>query len=606
LALRAEGERKGWGRGHGPSEVTLAQRPMTSLDVTVMDGPFHNLKRVLREGRSYIPTFLFMGGLGLAILPVEFYALILSRKLIDQGFLLQNWLTIRETLLILIVLFMVRSSVAYTMNYLSASIQFRMNQKFQNEVFSHLIRLPVRFFTQEPTGQLMSRVLDDAARFSAIFNQIFGQALLDPLKLLVLIAFLAYFNLSLCVLMTISFLGSFLVIRWMGHRLHLISKGIQRQNAATYTFVGQVFSNIELVKSKAAEQMEARNFFHLVDQLIGLSLKTLKVTLVTQPLLQALKYATLGAVFIYGSWMISASLITVGTLTVFLGATYLLFNVLHSLGRSYGALRENLARLEIIFSLLDSPPEHAEPARGKISPLGITSLEFKDVSFSYAPPHLVLDRVSFAVYRGETLGITGQSGSGKTTLMRLLLRFYEPTAGEMRLNGHVLGEFDVASVRAATGIVFQDNLILNDTVKNNIAYGNSHLSMEDIINAARVSRAHDFIMALPSHYETTIGEQGKLLSGGEKQRLAVARAIVTEPDILILDEGTSFLEVAQEEAILASIRQNRAGKITIIISHRLSAMRHCDRILTLDNGRVLESNIPSLIELPGAIRRVLP
>jgi ABC-type multidrug transport system fused ATPase/permease subunit len=500
----------------------------------------------------------------------------------------------------------VRSSVAYAMNYLSASIQFRMNQKFQNELFSHLIRLPVRFFTQEPTGQLMSRVLDDAARFSAIFNQIFGQALLDPLKLLVLIAFLAYFNLSLCLLMTVSFLGSFLVIRWMGHRLHLISKGIQKQNAATYAFVGQVFSNIELVKSKAAEQMEARSFLHLVDQLIQLSLKTLKVTLITQPLLQALKYSTLGAVFIYGSWMISASLITVGTLTVFLGAAYLLFNALHSVGRSYGALRENLARLEIIFSLLDSPPENAEPARAGKTPQGITSLEFKDVSFSYAPPHQVLNCVSFSVRPGEALGIAGQSGSGKTTLVRLLVRFYEPSTGEIRLNGHLLAAFDIQSLRSAVGIVFQDNLILNDTVKNNIAYGHRHLPMEAIIRAARISRAHDFIMALPGQYETMIGEQGKLISGGEKQRLAIARAIVTEPEILILDEGTSFLEVEQEEAILTSIKQSRGEKITIIISHRLSAMGLCDRILTLDNGKVLESGFQSLLNTGGTIRHVLP
>lgn len=559
-----------------------------------MNNKLKLLKRILDIGKSYIHIFILLGVIGLALIPVDLYGLILSRKLIDEGFLLKNWNTIKQILLILIIIFIVRSFISHLTTLLSTRAQLRMNQMFQNKLFSHTLHLPMRFFTREPVGQLMSRILDDAARFASIFSQLFGKALIDPLTLLVLIIFLAYYNFRLCAVMIVSSCLSLLVIRKMGNKLHHIAKEMQIKNVALYSYVEQMFSNIELIKSKTAEEQTATHFHHLVDEWIHVSLKIVKVALITQPILQFLKYATLGALFIYGSWMISTGLLTIGTLTIFLGAAYLFFNSLSSLGKTYGSLLENLARMEIIFAIMDSPPERSVKIMGPKNPLPLRHVEFNNVFFGYNPLTPVLKNISFAVLQGETLGITGQSGSGKTTLIRLLVRFYEADAGEIIINDRLIRQFDQDSLRANIGIVFQDNLILNDTIKNNIAYGNNDIPMDQIIEAAQIARAHDFITLLPDQYQTNLSGGGKNLSGGEKQRLAIARAVVTQPDILIFDEGTSFLEIEEEKAILEKILANRKDKITIIISHRLSAMQLADRILTLDNGRILETDFQYL------------
>jgi ABC-type multidrug transport system fused ATPase/permease subunit len=555
---------------------------------------FQLLKRILKNGKSYIPSFLLLGGIGLVLLPLELYGLMLSRKLIDKGLLLHDWDVIQHILLILAGLFVIRSFASYGTAVFSTKLQLRVNQKFQDHLFSHVMHLPMRYLARQSTGQLMSRVLDDGTRFAAFFDLLFGRAVLEPLKLLVLMALLAYFNVRLSAIMFCSTIASFIVIYLMGNKLHLVSKEIQKKNASLYGFVEQMLSNVELVKSKVAEKKTARNFREQLDNLIHLLLNSLKISLVARPILQILKYLTLGTVFFYGGWLISSNSLTIGTLTIFLGATYLFFNTLDSIGQTYGLLRENLARMEIIYSIFDSPTERYEiTAQVKIPP-SINMVEFNNVTFGYNASIPVLKDVSFGIAAGGVFGITGQSGSGKTTLIRLLVRFYEQDKGTIRLNDQSIQQFDLTALRASIGIVFQENLILNDTLRNNIAYGSLSLSDVQIIRSAKLSGAHDFIKLLPRRYETVVGEGGRLLSGGERQRLSIARAIVTAPEILILDEGTSYLEVEQESMILQNIKEQRINKITIVVSHRLSAMKIADRILTIDNGRVVETDFQAL------------
>ena len=555
---------------------------------------FQLLKRILKNGRSYIPSFLLLGGIGLVLLPLELYGLMLSRQLIDKGLLLHDWDVIQHILLILAGLFVIRSFASYGTVVFSTKLQLRVNQKFQDQLFSHLMHLPMRYLTQQSTGQLMSRVLDDGTRFAAVFDLLFGRAVLEPLKLLVLMALLTYFNVRLSAIMLSSTVASFIVIYLMGNKLHLVSKEIQQKNASIYGFVEQMLSNVELVKSKVTEKQTARNFREQLDNLIHLLLNSLKISLVARPILQILKYLALGTVFVYGGWLISSNSLTIGTLTIFLGATYLFFNTLDSVGQTYGLLRENLARMEIIYSIFDSPTERYEITSQVKIPPSINMVEFNNVTFGYNASTPVLKDVSFSITAGGVFGITGQSGSGKTTLIRLLVRFYEQDKGTIRLNDQSIQQFDLTALRASIGIVFQENLILNDTLRNNIAYGSLSLSDVQIIRSAKLSGAHDFIKLLPQRYETVVGEGGRLLSGGERQRLSIARAIVTAPEILILDEGTSFLEVEQESTILQNIKEHRINKITIVVSHRLSAMKIADRILTIDNGRVIETDFQAL------------
>jgi ATP-binding cassette subfamily B protein len=259
-------------------------------------------------------------------------------------------------------------------------------------------------------------------------------------------------------------------------------------------------------------------------------------------------------------------------------------------------LRESLARLEIIYGILDSSPESLGVISGHKAPSSIDSVVFKSVTFGYNPLTPILKDVSFHISSAEFIAITGQSGSGKTTLARLLLRFYEPDSGEIRLNGMSICQTHLGTLRSTIGIVFQENLILHGTIKENIVYGTNDIPMDRIVAVAKTSQIHDFIETCPDLYDTVVGEYGKKLSGGQRQRIAIARALLMNPEILILDEATSSLDLGEEEAVLKGIKEARRGKITVIISHRLSAVRMAERVLTLDNGRVLDPNSQSLID----------
>lgn len=542
------------------------------------------------EGRIFIRSFLLLGIVGIGLVPVELYGLLLSRKLIDQGFLLQNWQLARDVICILLILFVLRSAVAYALSLFSTGLQLRINRTFQDRIFGHLLRLPMSQLLPQPTGRLMSRVLDDGTRFSAIFDQVFGRAVLEPLKLLLFTGLLIYFNIRLWSVMLLSTVISIYVIQWVGKKLHEISCQIQQKDAAVYSFLQQMISNIELIKAKTTEARTASHFRRHLDQLIALSLKSHKISLVARPLLQMLKYLAMGAVFVYGSCMISADRLTVGTLTIFLGTAYLFFNAVDATGNIYGLLRENLARMAAVYAILDAPAEsdNKKPARIKQRP--VKQIIFDNVVFGYAAGSPVLKGVSFSIDNGCLFGVTGQSGSGKTTLIRLLMRFYQPDSGDILVNGRSILAINPGHLRASCGIVFQENLIFNDTIRANIAYGEDDLSDAQISKAAELAGARTFIESLPGRYETIVGEKGRRLSGGQRQRLAIARAIVSNPEILILDEGTSFLEVEQEVIILQNLRQYRREKITIMVSHRLSAMKMTDRTLVLDNGRQIEAD----------------
>jgi ABC-type multidrug transport system fused ATPase/permease subunit len=555
-----------------------------------MAGLIQILNRILKEGRPYIPSFAIIGTINLATIPIEFYSLLLTRNLIDNGFINRDWNIIRNVLLILLIIFLFRSLIQYGTAIFSARLQLHINRGFQNNLFSRLIYLPMRRLYGEPIGLLMSRVLEDAPKFSSILNIIFSAAIITPLKLLVLLILMVYLNIRLCSLTVITIVIMLFVIHRVGEKLRVFSKEIQKLNATIFSFVEQILANIELTKARSAETIAADGFDRLLNELINISLTALRVTLITQPLMQFLKYATLGTIFAYGSWMISRNIITIGELTIFLGSAYLFFSALSSFGSTYGSIREDLARMEALYDLLDSPSEQTDkPSLTMPSP--VNAIEFKEISFGYAKDRPVLKNISFSVAKGEMLGITGQSGSGKTTLARLLLGFYQPDSGDIHINEKSISIIDLKTLRLSTGIAFQENLLLNASVRDNITYGRDDISMEQVLKAAQISNISGFVNRLPYQYDTIIGESGKSLSGGERQRMAIARSLVTDPEILILDESTSFIEIEDEKAILEAIKKLRKHRITIIISHRQSAINITDRVLVLDNGRIVTKGL---------------
>ncbi|MFC1891184.1 ABC transporter ATP-binding protein [Thermodesulfobacteriota bacterium] len=547
------------------------------------------LKRVLHDGREKIPSYILVSAVSLVMVPIELYSLVIMKKLIDGGFMVQDWVNIKGSLAILILLFFTRSIIGYGSGIFSMDLSLRVTQKYQESLFFRLLHMPVSYYFKEPTGQIMSRLLEDGTRFANVFDTLFGRALLSPLRLLALLVFLIYTDPGMTLLMLFSVFLSIIVITWAGKKIRNYSKAIQAKNASIYSFIEQVFPNIQIIKASMTEKETVKSFKTLMDELIDLLVRALKISLVSDPMLQMLKYLAIGSVFIYGGWLISKDMLSFGAFTMFLGASYLFFSDINSIGNSYRSLKESLARLEVLYDIIDHPLEREVIRSGEVKIAEVERLEFKNIFFEYNPSRPVLKDISFEIIKGEFFGITGQSGSGKTTLARLLLRFIEPSSGEIYLNGQSKRNIDIYSIRSSISIVFQENIILNLSISENIAYGCEGASEKEIRTAAKTAGAHSFIMSLPEQYETLVGENGKSLSGGERQRIAIARAVISNPEILILDEGTAFLEVKQEEAILKRIKEARRDKITIIISHRLSALGIADRVLTLDNGNILST-----------------
>ena len=559
------------------------------------------IHRVLKDCKRHIPAFAALGSINLLLVPIEIYALLLSRQLIDKGFLQQDWDVVRTLLAILIVLFIFRSAVSYATQLFSVRLQLFINKRFQDRIFAHLLRLPMQVLTRQPVGRLMSRILDDGTRMSALCEQLFGSVILEPIKFIFLALLLLFFNFRLFVLLLLATAASIGVIYWVGNRMDSISKKIQEKNARIFSYAEQMLVNAELIKAKATERLSAVEFNGLLEQLIVFSLRMNRITLIARPVLQVLKFAAVGAVLLFGSWMISAGSLSIGTLTIFIGTTLLFFNTLHVIGNTYGRLRENLARLQAVYELLDMKPENASRGVEKPLPVPVQTIAFSDVVFGYEEAVPVLKGVSIEIEKGELVCITGQSGSGKTTLIRLLLRFYNPDMGIIHINESPLEDLELGRWRAATGIVFQENLILNDTIGRNITYGTVKVGDSRLKHAARVSGTDAFVKHLPDGYETLVGEYGRRLSGGQRQRLAIARAIVSEPEVLILDEATSYLEVSQEAKILKRIKESRKDKITILVTHRPSAIQAADRVLTLDNGRIMDSGVVPLYNIAKGI-----
>lgn len=554
-------------------------------------------RRIFTEGRSHVPVFVVLGGISLLMVPLELYALLLSRRVIDEGFLQRDWTVVRSLLVVMFFLFLFRSAIAYSTGFYSARLQLRINRNFQDRLFAHLIRLPMPVLTRQPVGRLMSRILDDGTRLSSVYDQLFGRGVLQPVKLGALALVLAAVNLPLFGLLLVSAAAAAGVIHWLGNRFDRTSKQIQHKDAALYSYVEEMLSNLELVKSKAAEDDSAAEFRRLLDQRILLSLHMQRITLFARPALQLLKFSAVGAVLFLGSWMVAAGSISFGTLLMFVGTGLLFFSTLNSVGNTYGRLRENLARLEVVYALLDTAAEHSATGRPRSAAMPVESIAFTGVDFRYADSSPLLDSVTFCIEKGEMVGITGQSGSGKTTLIRLLLRFYDPDAGTVSVNGQSVRDLDLATLRASVGIVFQENLILNDSIRNNMAYGLAEVSGKKLREAAMLAGAHDFIQQLPDGYETRVGEKGRRLSGGQRQRLAIARALISDPAVLVLDEATSYLEMDREAEILRRIKERRRNQITLVVTHRPSAIRFADRLLHLDNGRMVAPGVLSFYKV---------
>jgi len=514
--------------------------------------------------------------------------------------------SLRNVILVILAVTIVKNVFIWAGGMLGVQLQEYVVRDLRDAIYTHLQRLPLGYFTTTRTGQILSRVLSDTDQTKQLITQLVTQALQNAALTITYVVFLAGISKQLTLIALVVAPLLMLALNPLIGRLRRGYHTLRNDHGEMMSVLQESVSGIRLVKSSGAESYEQGRFKTASNRFSGGLVKMARLSLLSQPITETL--ATVMAVFLL--W-IGARLVLVersldaAEFLVFLTFVLRLLQPIKQLSQIPASAQNALAASDRLFEVLDTPTETATD-RGTIVVENFkSSIGFERVGFSYGEEPVLSD-ISFTARKGEVIALVGPSGAGKSTLVDLIPRFYETVSGRILLDGVDTREITLGSLRALTGIVSQETVIFNDTVRANIAYGRAAEYSEAQINAAtRAANAHDFITQLPNGYDTSLGERGTRLSGGQRQRIAIARALLADPPILILDEATSALDTESERLVQEAIDHLLEGRTVFVIAHRLSTIVHANEILVLDRGRIVErGSHAELLDRRGAYFRL--
>lgn len=510
----------------------------------------------------------------------------IMRYLVDDVILDRQLDLLALAILLLVGISLAEKLAGLLQKFYFARFEQEVSLDIQQDLFSHALRLPKTFFDEQQTGYLMSRLSSDLDGLRWFFSSTIVYVISNILRFAggVVLLFYLEWRLALGALLIIP--GLVLSIRYFSRKIHVLSHQEMEQEAAVSSHLQESLSSVSLIKAFSVEARTVKRFMARLKEAFQISLEQTTVTSVANLVINSMPGIAKVTVLAVGAYWVIQGHWSLGSLLAFVAYLAYVFGPAQYLASANLQLQNARAALERVSALYDIiPEEHVEDGK-KVERLA-GYIEFKNVSFSYYEREPVLNNISFRIQPGERAAIVGPSGVGKTTLLSLILRFYRPDAGEIYFDSQRAGDYELKSLRQRIGYVSQSALLLSGTITENLRYGNPEASEEEIARAAIVADIHDFIMSLPEGYETAVGEKGVNLSEGQKQRLALARAIVKDPDILVLDEPTSALDSQTEKTIFQSLPSYMEGKTLFVVAHRLSTIMNSDRIFLLDQNRLI-------------------
>ena len=529
---------------------------------------------------------------------------LISKPAIDEIFVSKNIAALKWIPFAIVGIFLFKGLCNYGQSILMSSIGLRIVTNLRNILYEKIQNQSLSFFAEHPTGLLMSRITNDVQSVQTASSEAITALIKDSFMLLSLVGVIFYTDWKLALIAMIVFPLAIYPISLFGRKMRKVTTSTQITMGALSSLLQETISGTRIVKAFCMEKYENERFAAENERLFKYNMKAVSVNAISSPLMDFLGGLGIAAVIFYGGFNVVQGHSTPGTFFSFIAALLMLYEPVKRLTNINNTINQGIAGADRIFNIIDRIPDIENKPSAIVLPSVTQGVEIKNVTFCYETTP-VLKNINLSIKAGEVVAFVGMSGGGKTSLVNLIPRFYDVSVGCVLIDGYNIRDVTLQSLRGQIAIVTQQTILFNDTVKNNIAYGDIQRTEEDILNAARAANAHDFISRLPKGYESNIGELGTKLSGGEKQRISIARALLKNAPILILDEATSSLDTEAEIEVQDALDNLMKGRTTLVIAHRLSTIRNAHRIIALVNGEIVEEgNHEALMAKKGEYYRL--